>query len=156
MHEHPLRRVDDLVITESGLDLLVYDKATHTLHTLNALSANVFGHCNGTTTRAHLIRDTDADPNTVELALDQLQHAGLLEGSSTSAPNHTTSRRRLLRKAGIAIGAPAIVSMTAPLASAATSVTCTPSGGICELNDPGACCSGACTNYSPPNPPVCA
>jgi hypothetical protein len=31
--------------------------------------------------------------------------------------------------------------------------SCTPSGGLCDLNDPGACCSLTCTNFNPPAPP---
>ena len=33
---------------------------------------------------------------------------------------------------------------------------CTPSGGLCDLANPGACCNQTCTNLNPPASPVCA
>jgi hypothetical protein len=32
---------------------------------------------------------------------------------------------------------------------------CTPDGQQCDLNDPGACCSQTCCNFTPPDPPTC-
>jgi hypothetical protein len=156
MNDRPLRRVDDLVLTASGEDLLVYDTATHALHTLNPMSAQVFQRCDGTATIDDLIGEPGLDEHTLLLAIELLQRAGLLDGVSLTGLPTITSRRGFLRKAGIALGVPAIASVTMPMASAAQSVTCTPSGGPCSLSDPGACCSFTCTNFTPPNPPVCA
>jgi hypothetical protein len=48
-------------------------------------------------------------------------------------------------------------STTSTTTTTSTSTTlCVPSGGGCDLNNPGACCSRTCTNFRPPAPPVCA
>jgi hypothetical protein len=156
MNDRPLQRREDLVTTGTGDDLIVYDATTHALHTLNPRMAEVFRRCDGTATIDDLVRDPGLDEHTVLLAIELLGKAGLLDGDSLTGLPTLTSRRGFLRKAGIAIGVPAIASVTMPMASAAQSVTCTPSGGPCSLNNPGACCSFTCTNFTPPNPPVCA
>jgi hypothetical protein len=155
MNDQPLQRRDDLVTTETGDDLLVYDPESHALHTLNSITANVFRQSDGSATIADLVRETGLTEDQVRLALELLRQAGLLRGEVLPGVTASTSRRRFLRKAGVAVGAPALVSVTAPMASAAASVICTPSGEPCNMGDPAACCSRTCTNFNPPSPPVC-
>jgi hypothetical protein len=44
---------------------------------------------------------------------------------------------------------------TTTTTTSTTTTLCVPSGGGCDLSNPGACCSLTCTNFSPPAPPVC-
>jgi hypothetical protein len=37
-----------------------------------------------------------------------------------------------------------------------TQPICIASGGLCDLANPGECCSQTCTNFNPPNLPICA
>ncbi len=154
MTDQPLRRRDDLVTTDTGDDLLVYDPESHALHTLNAVTAEVFRQVNGASTIVDLVRNTGLTENQVHLALELLREAGLVEGYTLVERLATTSRRRLLRKAGVAMSVPTIASVTMPMASAAASVTCDPSGIPCVFGNPGACCSRTCIRSA--SGPVCA
>lgn len=153
MNDRPFQRRDDLVATDTGDDLLVYDPDSHALHTLNSITAEVFRRSDGDATIDDLVRESGLSEEQVRLALDLLRQAGLVKGDVSAAMPASTSRRRFLRTAGIAAAAPALVSVTAPMASAAASVTCDPSGTPCSFNNPGACCSLTC--WLTDSGPVC-
>ena len=137
----PAARVEHLVTTEAASELLVYDERCHHIHHLNAVSATVWRRCDGVQTVAGIARETGYGHETVRLALAKLAEADLL---AAEVPRELTvdshSRRRLLKKAGIA-AIPAIVSVTAPLASAHASEgdpVCLESGSCAEVP----CCPG--------------
>lgn len=144
MSVHALQHREDLVMTETQDDLLVYDPETHALHTLNPVLAKVFRRCDGTVSIEDLVQKTGLGEDAVRLAVAQLHEAGLLEGTSPIIEAPVGSRRRFLRNVGIGASLPVITSVTVPMASAAASVTCTPSGEPCDFGNPGACCSMTC------------
>lgn len=124
-------RRDGLCITSAGKDLIIYDETGHTLHTLNPMAAFVWQRLDGTTSAQSILAAAQAsvDPSVemamIDTALEGMAKAGLLEGNPLPVRSH--SRRAILRRAAIT-GAvvPSVVSITAPLAAQAQSVTCNP------------------------------
>lgn len=116
----PVMRTTGLVTTETRNDLLVYDEEAKVLHNLNVMSREVWQSCDGSRTVMGIVACTGLDRDAVEAALEQLGDAGLLESPAESRHPSSQSRRRLLRKAGIA-SILAIVSVTIPMAKAAAS-----------------------------------
>jgi hypothetical protein len=149
---NPRARREGLVVRSLPDETLVYDLETHEAHCLNRTAALVFDRADGETT----VRDiagalrrelTVPDPDRlVWLALDRLDRAHLLD----QAPEPPTglassSRRDLLRRAGLAAAVlPVVSSILAPTAAEAanTCVTdCTgqPVGTPCYNNNPADC-----------------
>jgi len=125
----PLRRQNDLLVTDLPDETLVYDRRNDTAHVLNATTAFVWRECDGKRPVAEIATDLEralgvsATSSAVWLALEQLQAVNLLE-LRPDAPGVTLSRRTLLRVvplAGLAAAAPALVSLVAPLPAAAAS-----------------------------------
>ncbi|HMF16009.1 MAG TPA: PqqD family protein, partial [Gemmataceae bacterium] len=81
----PLARSKNLVVQDVAKESLVYDESSHEAHCLNQTAALVWRHCNGRTTMDEMVAilhrslGTPTDPAVVELALEQLQDAGLVE-----------------------------------------------------------------------------
>lgn len=159
----PRARQDDLVITESGDELLIYDSRSHHIHHLNPLASAVWRACNEQHAVHDLVIETGATADAVMSALGLLGDADLLAGSVNIEPSpRSVSRRRLVRKAALS-GAmvPVIISVSAPQASAAnslcpgallTAALCTAVGTPCLLPDGecGACYYlQTCTGYHP-------
>lgn len=113
-----MARRENLIVTEAGDDLVVYDERTSHLHTLPASIVSVWRQCDGVAKVDEIAIATGMTPAQVEAALRQLREAGLIDGEPV-ADDQASSRRGFLRKA--AIGA-AIVSVTAPMAAGAASV----------------------------------
>jgi len=139
-------------------ELLVYDLERHRAHCLNPPAAVVFKHCDGTRTVPELARvlhgelGSPADPDCVWLALDRLGEAQLLrERVSRPSGQARISRRALVRRLGIAVLLPAIVSVLAPTpaeaaASCVSSCAAQPFGTPCSSTAPSNCfctCDGA-------------
>jgi hypothetical protein len=141
MSWRPLARLDQLVTTESGDEVLVYDLATHAIHHLNAAAATVWRHCDGHRTVAALETTCGVTGETVQVALTKLVDAGLLTTSTlpSGARSPGPSRRAFLRNVAIAGTVPVIVSISAPLAVQASS-QCGRDQAGCGVN--GNCCSG--------------
>jgi hypothetical protein len=135
----PVARTRGLVVTESAGELLVYDQEQHHIHHLNPVSAGVWRGCTGNQSILDVAAATGLDIDQVRLALRQLAGANLLEGDLliSSIPSRS-SRRALLKKSGIAVMIPAVVSVTAPLAAQATS----PSSRYYK------CSNNACADFS--------
>ena len=123
----PVARIEDLVITESADEVLVYDKQRHEIHHLNKASAVVWRLCDGKRSVAELARHADVDVEITQVAVNKLAEANLLEGPLSSKMRISSpSRRAFLRKAVIAGAAvPVIASISAPNAAA---------GGSCQNN----------------------
>lgn len=116
----PVQRVEGLVITETGDDVLIYDQNGYSLHTLNRQSYLVWQHCDGTATVDAVAALTGMSVDVVKRALTQLEDASLLEASLDATLRSNESRRSFMKKAGI-VAIPAIVSVSVPLAQAAAS-----------------------------------
>lgn len=108
----------DLIVTEVGPDLLVYDTHAKQLHTLPEPIAIVWRRCDGRATVADIADQTFLAEDAVIAAVEQLRGAGLLEGA-LPLQRPSRDRRTLLKQA--AAGA-VIVSVTAPLAAQAQSI----------------------------------
>ena len=103
----PLARTKNLVVQEVANESLVYDESSHEAHCLNRTAALVWRHCDGRTTVGEMVAilhrslGTPTDPGVVELALQQLQAVGLVDGHVVAgAPS--VSRRRVLSRLGTA------------------------------------------------------
>lgn len=128
----PLARTNNLVIQNVAKESLIYDESSHEAHCLNQTAALVWRHCDGRTTVDEMVAilhrtlGTPADPAVVELALEQLQHAGLVDSRAVSLAGQAfASRRRLLGRlstAGMAMAlAPLVTSVMTRTARAQAS-----------------------------------
>src|SRR5262245_49134291 len=101
----PRARKDDLVVQSEGEETLVYDTRNNHAHCLNRLAAVVWRHCDGRRTLAELATlahkqlGTPEDVQVVEVALQELQQANLLEGH-VPAGSKGVSRREVGRRLG--------------------------------------------------------
>lgn len=132
----PTARTHDLVLTELGDELLVYDLRRDALHYLKPSAASVWRACDGTRSIRDVAVDLGESPETVEAILLQLADALLLDDSTTPKRESRASRRALLRGAGIGV---VVTSITAPSAAAQASSTCV-SPGECVAHSLGQPC----------------
>jgi hypothetical protein len=139
----PAARFENLVMTEAGGEVLVYDETSHHIHRLNQASATVWGLCDGRRTVAALASESGMTVEMVQVALGKLADAMLLDGDLPAGARATgQSRRSFLRKAAIAGAAvPVIASVSAPDAAASHSQgNCIPHltvvAGATTANDP--------------------
>jgi len=99
-------------IRKSGLmseriesELIVFDRETNEVHSLNESAALVFDMCDGSSTTDEM-RDRlpeiglPADPEIIELALAELVEASLIEVQPELSASHVT-RRALTRRLGL-------------------------------------------------------
>lgn len=160
-------RVDGLIVTDVGEDLVVYDDDRQAIHTLNPLAATIWRRCDGTTSEEQMAAALGVSADTIAAAITLLHNALLITGTAgdrTPSPRpHAVSRRRVMRQAGVAgIALPAIVSITAPRAHAALSdcpddaipaSECTDNDGVACWKDSETC--GRCTKTVIPPPQGC-
>jgi hypothetical protein len=115
-----------LLVQPVGDQIVVYDQLRQRLHVLSRTAALVWSHCDGQHAVADLVEavsrelNAPADESVVELALEQLDDARLLEDRLARAPGtDDLSRRQMLQwAASLAIGVlvPSITSCGSPLA----------------------------------------
>jgi hypothetical protein len=143
MHAHiplPRARTAELITTEVGDQVLVYDLQRHHIHHLNPTSATVWQLCDGRRTVGDLARAAGIDDEAARLAVRQLADADLLDGTlSPEVGSARQSRRRFMKRAAIAgVAVPVIVSVSAPQAAAQSSALC--GGIVCGPNQTCAVC----------------
>ncbi len=111
----PARRVVDLIITEIGSDLIVYDEPSQTLHTLNKMTDLVWRALDGTRTLDSVAAETGLPNDVVQQALNQLTNANLLSGNLDASLQMRETRRGLLRKVAVggSVAIPMLTSTTA-------------------------------------------
>lgn len=145
----PKARTEDLVITTTCTEVLVYDTQVHHIHHLNDVSRVVWNLCNGRRPPAELRRLAEQQlgvslhEDTIRDALTKLHDARLLkEPLPPELHLQRTSRRGFTKRS--AAGAVAIItSISAPSAAAAQSTgssslpctqgaTCFPVSGCCS------------------------
>jgi hypothetical protein len=130
----PLARRDNFIVREMPDETLVYETRRHKAHCLNRTAAVVWRNCDGNRSVreiASIVEETVGSPVTdevVQLAIDQLGKAGLLEsGFAMPSESQTTTRRNMLGKLGLALSLiPVVASVTAPKAQAAASTVYIP------------------------------
>ena len=128
----PVARKENLLITEVGQELIVYDEERNTAHCLNPVAAKVWHYCDGKNTIkdiAQLLEDEVKQPvdqamnvrELVDLTLEELERFHLIEGyvqQPIDAPN--ISRRQMVKTATLAGGfvlgsmSPLVKSIVAP------------------------------------------
>ncbi len=142
----PQARLDHLVMTHAGEEVLVYDQTIHAIHHLNPTSHLVWTLCDGTRTPATIAQVASAalgaevSDVVVRLVLSQLAGANLLVGAAPTETEHPRhSRRAVLRRMAVAGGValPVLVSVSAP--AAAVHGSCHTSGSCTSDSQ---CCSG--------------
>ena len=160
----PLARNNDIVIQETGNEILIYDLKSNRANSLNETAALVWNHCDGSKTAKEISEEISVQMKTpvseelVWLTLDQLNENKLLK-TDLSAHKYfgDASRRELIKKVGLGsmIALPLISSIIAPKAITAQSAcipinVCLPPGtNLCP-----AACNGrslGVTTYSSTN-----
>ncbi|MET0648729.1 MAG: PqqD family protein [Pyrinomonadaceae bacterium] len=144
----PAARRSKLLVRELAEEVLVYDEEGHRAHCLNQTAALVWRACDGRTAVGAIAEKVGAQmsahvsEDVVWLALDQLAEFDLLTtGAARTAPASLMSRRKMLRRLGVAaaVSLPLITSVVSPTAAEAQSPcneeNCPPpmccSGGVC-------------------------
>ena len=121
----PTAKVDGILRQRTFQDLVVIDEGTDSAHCLNETAAIVFEHADGTRSvddLADVLReklDPTADRDLVEIALDNLAEASLLEDRAPRASGiKSESRRRFVQKLGmlgtISVLLPVVESIASP------------------------------------------
>ncbi|HYI25552.1 MAG TPA: hypothetical protein VD767_09100 [Thermomicrobiales bacterium] len=120
----PAARTIGLVVTDTAGEFLVYDQEAYHIHHLNQASAVVWRLCTGDRTVLDIAIDSGLEVESVQIAIGKLAAANLLDGDASIAPQACRSTRRsFLGKTGLAVAMPTIVSVTAPLAAHAATMT---------------------------------
>lgn len=149
----PARRVADLVTTEAGSDLIVYDQNSAAIHTLNDVTVTVWRALESSKSLSDVVTETGLTEDVVRAAATKLADAGLLESNVMSEARASRSRRDFMKKAGAVAALPVIVSVSAPMAASAAScdrpcqpatLACLTGGGSCYVCIPTGLFSGYC------------
>src|SRR5882672_3070128 len=143
--EFPKARMDCLT-RQFEDEVLIYDPIREEGHCLNSTAAAVWKQCDGESDPSQMAEalsrqlSVRVDRQVVQLALEQLAHAHVLEEPEASVK--AFSRRTAIRRIGIAaaIALPLVTSIVAPLPAHAAS--CVHNLQPCASN--GQCCSGLC------------
>ena len=156
----PKAREEGLLLEEAGDELLVYDQKRDKCHCLNRTAALVFGHCDGETTVEDMVvllekeLEIPVNDEMVELALDRLEKAQLLETELADGPTYT--RRQVMQKLALggALAAllPVVTTIVAPTPASAATFTCE-SISFNPTDPPGiifaTCIPGTCPGQQP-------
>jgi hypothetical protein len=150
-------RKNDLVVQETGDELLVYDLKTDKAICLNKTSALVWQNCDGTKSVkdiAAILEKTLGNSINDELvwfAIDQLNKENLLEDNTDFSNKFAgLSRREVIKRVGItsAIALPLVSSLVAPMAVHAQSFCVDDGMGMfpngCPCMNPSDCTGGSC------------
>jgi len=128
---YPKARTDGLISEQLGGETIVFDGERQKAHSLNHSASIVWRHSNGERSVAELATvlgtelGIEPDESLVELALEELAGANLLE----PPPNGVTRRdavRRLSFAGAAAVALPAVLSIIAPTPAMAASGTVLP------------------------------
>lgn len=145
--QRPVARTERLLIEELPDEVLVYDLDRKKAHCLNSTAALIWNHCDGNTSVKDLVAILEkqskakVQEDVVWFGLDQLRTARLIEGPPAPSGKEKLSRRDLVKRIGLAVAVPTIVSVLAPKASAALSCAHT---GCIPCNPPCQCIGGNC------------
>jgi hypothetical protein len=153
---------EEIVTTQIGAELVVYDREHHQAHALNPTAAFVFmqldGQISAAELRARLAAAYELGEEQAEqmmwLSLDRLQKAHLLQGKvvrpADAGPFYT--RRQMLKLAGVTVAIlPVVASMIAPTPAQAQSPG--DGGGNRDCRQDCRESFRACVDECPPNQP---
>jgi hypothetical protein len=146
LEQLPLARKEGLLIERLSDEVLVYDLDRKKAHCLNQAAGLIWDCCDGQTSveeMARILADKLNAPVDEELVLFGLRQIGknrLLEGRAMRPAGRVSlSRRELIRRIGLAVSVPLVISVLAPKASAALSCV----GAFCTAVGP--MCAAPCT-----------
>lgn len=139
----PMARKEGLLVEMLPDEVLVYDLDRKKAHCLNQTAALIWQHCDGRTSVGEIARvlsdrlNAPVDEEVVWYGLKHLGKTRLLE-EEVARPGETpnVSRRELIRRIGLAVTVPLVISVLAPQASASNSCV----GVLC----PGGMCPSPC------------
>lgn len=140
LNNYPLSRKDNIVVQETGDEVLLYDLNDNKAFCLNETSAVVWELCDGKSSVAEINQklskklNVKTDDNLVWLALDQLKKEKLLSNAEDIKIDFNgLSRRDAIRKVGFAslVALPLIMAITSPVAAVTQSVCGADSGIVC-------------------------
>lgn len=146
----PMARKEGLLVETLPDEVLVYDLDRKEAHCLNYSAALIWRHCDGKRNVSEIAgvisrhMNIAIDEDFVWYGLSHLSKTGLLEvdfARPDGQPN--AARRNLIRKIGLAVSVPLVISVLAPKASAGFScvgIACP--GGSCP--SPCMCEAGTC------------
>lgn len=164
-HRPKARPVAEFSVCEIGEgEVILLDIDRLEYHTLNRVAFDIWTLCNGTRNIEAIAATHCGLPQTVahvaliELAVVELDQAGLIECFTVIEPTFGP-RRRLLKLAAAAVvgglALPTVQSVTAPdSASAVTRCGTRSIGDPCAADDSAACQSCCCCASTPNNPPM--
>ena len=96
---------------------MVYDRDQEFAHRLNGTASQVWKLLDGRRTPPDIANALDLDESIVELAIDDLATANLLEQAQSLSLSRRGALRKLAHVAAIGVLLPAITSIPAPLAA---------------------------------------
>jgi hypothetical protein len=131
MSKLPKAKTVDMVVQESGKELLLYNLTNNKAYCLNKTSAIIYQACDGETTFAELKEQKNFSDELIFFALDELKQENLLDENYVS-PFNGLSRRQIVKKIGLSyfFVLPVIASVVAPAAAAAQSTCINPGGRL--------------------------
>jgi hypothetical protein len=124
----PLARRERLLVEELPDEVLVYDLDRNKAHCLNQTAALIWNHCDGQTSVEEMAiilqqhSQERVDPEVVWFGLEQLRKARLIDRPvARPIGRDRLSRRELVKRIGLAVSIPLVLSIIAPQASACLS-----------------------------------
>lgn len=151
LNNYPLSRKDNIVVQESGDEVLLYDLNDNKAFCLNETSALVWELCDGNSSVTDInaklgkkLKQSTSE-ELVWLALDQLKKEKLLTNAEDIKIDYNgLSRRDAIRKVGFAslVALPVIMAITSPVAAAAGSFCGGTLNAVCCCNLAGGVPSG--------------
>lgn len=135
----------NLLVEEVLDETLVYDLDGHRAHCLNAPAGFLLRNADGTRSVEDLVAmarsefGADTGPKAVEVGLERLRRAGLIEWDGARRAVEGIDRRRMLKQlAAIGVVLPTVLTLASPFpAQAATGL----GPAQCDLAHVGACCT---------------
>jgi hypothetical protein len=131
MRDRPQARSEGVYVELFDDELVVYDRATQTAHSLSAAAARVWEACDGHRSAVDIAEQLGLAPDLVAQALAELDECRLLDDGPALLEANITRRqaaKRLGAVGGAAFAAPLIYSVTVGPASAAASPL------VCDAN----------------------
>jgi hypothetical protein len=129
VHDQPKARTEGIISEFVDDDVVVYDAASQTAHSLSAAVASVWEVCDGNRTAQQIADQCSLEQALVARAISELGECGLLDDGPLELASSGISRReaarRLAKVGGAALVGPLIYSVAVPAAYAVGSTACT-------------------------------
>ncbi len=147
----PKARKKDLIVQNLDDETLIYDLRSDRAHCLNRSASLVWRYCDGKTDvnriakKLSAISGESAPASIVELALQRLQKAQLLERTTVAKGSPRITRREVIQGLGkaVVIALPVVTSILAPEAIQAASCIISTACVVGRIANNKRCC---CTN----------